>query len=54
MKNLAKTDKTVYFIDWEHPHNNEFSVAEEVTIKTAAKRRRISVYINGIAVAIIE
>lgn len=51
----GEPDKTVYFIDWEHPHNNEFGVAEEVTIKTAAKRRPdIVVYINGIAVAIIE
>lgn len=51
----GEPDKTIYFIDWEHPHGNEFGVAEEVTIKTAAKRRPdIVVYINGIAIAIIE
>ena len=48
-------DKTVYFIDWEHSHNNEFAVAEEVTIKFGSKRRPdLVIYINGIAVAVIE
>ncbi len=47
--------KTIYFIDWEHSHNNEFAVAEEVTIKSGNERRPdLVVYINGIAVAVIE
>ena len=51
----GESDKTVYLIDWENPQNNEFGIAEEVTIKTAAKRRPdIVIYINGIAIAIIE
>ena len=54
-ENSGESDKTVYFIDWEHSHNNEFAVAEEVTIKSGSERRPdIVVYINGIAVAVIE
>ena len=48
-------EKTVYFIDWKHSQNNEFAIAEEVTIKTNSERRPdIVMYINGIAVAVIE
>lgn len=54
-ENPGEPEKTVYFIDWEHSHNNEFSVAEEVTIKNNSERRPdLVVYINGIAVAVIE
>lgn len=48
-------ERTVYFIDWEHSHNNEFAIAEEVTIKSGSERRPdLVIYINGIAVAVIE
>jgi type I restriction enzyme R subunit len=51
----GEPDKTVYFIDWEHSHNNEFAIAEEVTLRLGSERRPdLVVYINGIAVAIIE
>lgn len=54
-ENPGDPDKTVYFIDWEHSHHNEFAVAEEVTIKSGSTRRPdLVVYINGIAVAVIE
>jgi type I restriction enzyme R subunit len=54
-ENPGEPDKTVYFIDWEHSHNNEFAIAEEVTIKSGSERRPdLVVYINGIAVAVIE
>lgn len=54
-ENPGESEKTVYFIDWEHSHNNEFAVAEEVTIKDNSERRPdLVVYINGIAVAVIE
>ena len=33
-ENPGEPEKTVYFIDWEHSHNNEFAIAEEVTIKS--------------------
>lgn len=54
-ENPGETEKTVYFIDWEHSQNNEFAIAEEVTIKSGSERRPdIVVYINGIALAVIE
>jgi len=54
-ENPGEPDKTVYFIDWEHPDKNKFAVAEEVTIKDKSERRPdLVVYINGIAVAVIE
>ena len=54
-ENPSDSEKTVYFIDWEHSQNNEFAIAEEVTIKDKIERRPdLVVYINGIAVAVIE
>jgi len=53
--NPGESEKTIYFIDWEHSHNNEFAIAEEVTIKDKSERRPdLVVYINGIALAVIE
>ena len=47
--------KTVYLIDWEQPENNHFAFAEEVTIKgNRVKRPDIVLYVNGIAVGVIE
>ena len=43
---------TVQFVDWEHPLENGFYIAEEVTIKH--KRPDLVLYINGIAFAVIE
>ncbi|MDR1474699.1 MAG: type I restriction endonuclease subunit R [Endomicrobium sp.] len=54
-ENPGEPEKTVYFIDWKHLSNNEFAIAEEVTIKANSNRRPdLVVYINGIAVAVIE
>lgn len=54
-ENPGEPDKTVYFIDWEHSQNNEFAVAEEVTLRLGSERRPdLVVYINGISVAVIE
>lgn len=47
--------ETVHFIDWKNPLNNNFAIAEEVTIKGAKERRPdIVLYINGIAIAVLE
>jgi len=47
--------ETVHFIDWEHPLNNNFAIAQEVTIKGAKERRPdIVLYINGIAIGVLE
>lgn len=54
---------TVWLIDWQHPENNHFAVAEEVTAKGAdlanaakasTKRPDVVIYINGIALGVLE
>lgn len=46
---------TVQFIDWEHPQENDFYIAEEVTCAgKQTKRPDLVLYINGIALAVIE
>jgi type I restriction enzyme, R subunit len=48
------TDK-VFLIDWEHPLRNDFAIAEEVTLRGGFERRPdIVLYVNGIAVAVLE
>ncbi|KAA3606308.1 MAG: HsdR family type I site-specific deoxyribonuclease [Calditrichaeota bacterium] len=47
--------ETVNLIDWENFGNNDFAIAEEVTIKgEKTKRPDIVIYINGIALGVIE
>ena len=47
--------RSVHLIDWTHPERNDFALAEEVTLKGAHERRPdLVLYINGIAVAVIE
>ncbi|PKP33330.1 MAG: restriction endonuclease subunit R [Bacteroidetes bacterium HGW-Bacteroidetes-16] len=47
--------ETVQLIDWNHFGENDFAIAEEVTITgNHTKRPDIVVYINGIAVAVLE
>ena len=54
-ENPGEPEKTVYFIDWKHSQNNDFAIAEEVTIKENSERRPdLVIYINGIAIAVIE
>ena len=46
---------TVKLIDWKHPLNNDFGIAEEVTLKGEnTKRPDIVLYINGIAIGVLE
>ena len=46
---------TVWLIDWEHPSNNDFSIAEEVTVGGKnTKRPDIVLYVNGIALGVLE
>jgi type I restriction enzyme, R subunit len=45
----------VKLIDWEDPENNDFAIAEEVTIAGANdKRPDIVLYVNGIALGVLE
>ena len=47
--------KDVHLIDWEHPEENDFALAEEVTLKGGYERRPdLVLYINGIAIGVIE
>jgi type I restriction enzyme R subunit len=51
----ARPHETVHLIDWEIPENNDFFLAEEVTLKGGHERRPdLVLYINGIAVVVIE
>lgn len=45
----------VHLIDWANPMENDFQIAEEVTIQGESDRRPdLVVYVNGIALAVIE
>lgn len=54
---------TVWLIDWQNPQANDFGVAEEVTVKgadlanaakAATKRPDVVLYVNGIALGVLE
>ncbi len=54
---------TVWLIDWKQPQNNQFAIAEEVTVrgahlpntaKASSKRPDVVIYINGIALGVLE
>lgn len=52
---VSKSHETVHLIDWEHPEENDFALAEEVTLKGGYERRPdLVLYINGIAIGVIE
>ncbi len=47
--------QTSWLIDWKDVSKNEFSVAEEVSVKGSnAKRPDIVLYVNGIALGVLE
>lgn len=55
VKDDDSSDRTVYFIDFNNPGNNDFCIAEEVSVPGVNdKRPDLVVYLNGIAVAVIE
>ncbi|ERT07342.1 type I site-specific deoxyribonuclease, HsdR family protein [Lyngbya aestuarii BL J] len=50
-----KQTETVWLIDWKHPENNHFAIAEEVTVQGKNKKRPdIVIYVNGIALGVLE
>ena len=56
---VGENHVTVWLIDWKHPENNHFAIAEEVTVKGAdakasTKRPDVVIYINGIALGVLE
>ncbi len=51
----GEQNKTVWLVDWQNPEANDFSIAEEVSIKGENKKRPdIVLYVNGIALGILE
>lgn len=52
---VGENKKTVNLIDWTNIKKNHFAIAEEVTIKGEHnKRPDVVIYINGIAVGVLE
>ncbi len=52
---VGQYNETVHFIDWEHPEENDFTIAEEVTVfGNREKRPDIVIYVNGIALGVLE
>jgi type I restriction enzyme R subunit len=51
----GKVTETVKLINWEKADQNDFGIAEEVTLKGGFERRPdLILYINGIAIGVIE
>lgn len=48
---------TVHYIDWDNPLNNDFGIAEEVSMQrteTGMRRPDVVLYVNGIALGVLE
>lgn len=58
VKDENRNRQTVHYIDWENVDNNDFYVAEEVSVlcfnQTERKRPDVVLYINGIALGVFE
>src|ERR1700674_837747 len=51
----GKVTDTVKLINWEQPEENDFAIAEEVTLHGELERRPdLVLYVNGIAIGVIE
>jgi len=51
----GKVTETIHLINWAEPEKNDFAIAEEVTLYGNHERRPdIVLYVNGIAVAVLE
>ena len=51
----GQVTETVQLIDWQQPEQNDFAIAEEVTLKGNHERRPdIVLYVNGIAIGVLE
>jgi type I restriction enzyme R subunit len=55
LENAGENYETINFIDWQNPEENDFAIAEEVTILgNREKRPDIVLYVNGIAIGVLE
>ena len=54
-EDVGENTQTVWLVDWDNPLENDFAIAEEVTVKGEHnKRPDIVLYINGIAIGVLE
>jgi len=54
-EDVGENTQTVKLIDWEHPLENDFAIAEEVTVRGENKKRPdVVLYVNGIALGVLE
>lgn len=52
---MGENAQTVQLINWKQPLENDFAIAEEVTIKGEnSKRPDLVLYVNGIALGVLE
>ena len=52
---VSEQTVTVWLIDWKNPGNNQFAIAEEVTVAGRnTKRPDLVLYVNGIALGVLE
>ena len=52
---VGEQNITVWLIDWNNPDNNNFALAEEVTVAGKnTKRPDLVLYVNGIALGVLE
>ena len=51
----GRVTDTIALVDWDMPENNDFAIAEEVTLRGNHERRPdLVLYLNGIAVGVLE
>ncbi len=56
---VGENTATVWLLDWKQPEQNDFAIAEEVTVAAAGakahgKRPDVVLYVNGLALAVLE
>ncbi len=56
---VGENTRTVWLVDWKSPENNDFAIAEEVTVRGAdakanTKRPDVVLYVNGVALGVLE
>lgn len=55
LEDVGENYQKVHLIDWKNPEANHFAIAEEVTVLgNREKRPDIVLYVNGIAVGVLE
>ncbi len=51
----GRPHEAVHLVDWDHPKNNDFALAQEVTLRGGYERRPdLVLYLNGLAIAVVE